>query len=94
MYTGIPLRPTITASPAIKPKMEQKNKNKRENVEMRLFLMQEEVDDLMGYMEGCSADDAHEQGEISRLDRDALELDRQVKEFMERIKERKHALVS
>ena len=38
------------------------------------------------------ADEARAQGEISRLDQNAVELDRQVKAFMEQIKERKHAL--
>ena len=63
-----------------------------ENVQTRLFIMTEEVDDLTEAMQDCTHNESHEQAEIARLDQAALDVDRQVREFMEQIKEKKHAL--
>ena len=72
--------------------IQEELRRRREQLETRLFILNEEIDDLHESALGCDDRAARERSKMVRIDDQLINLDQQVKEFMESIKRKKHAL--
>lgn len=73
-------------------KLQARQRQERENIETRLFILNEEVDDLESEIAESNRAELKERDRMGRIDAGVAKLDEKVKEFMEMIKQKKHAL--
>jgi hypothetical protein len=72
--------------------LEEQQQRQRDHLSTRIFILEEEVDELAQAMGLCDKDVGYEHQQLSSLDQAELDVDREVKVFLEQINQRRHAL--
>jgi len=71
---------------------EHKRSRERDNLETRIMILEEEIEDMLESSGQCAGSIEQEHAVIGQIDNGILQLDEEVRQFLERIKQRKHAL--
>eukprot|EP00039_Didymoeca_costata_P012318 m.176682 g.176682 ORF g.176682 m.176682 type:complete len:144 (-) comp15447_c1_seq2:666-1097(-) len=66
-------------------------KREQETIELRIEVLSEEIEELLDEVDVCRERVSLEKEEIATIDSKSAQLDKQVEEFMEKVKRRKHA---